>query len=61
MGDVIRGLNDRGVKREDRKVFYEVLVPVMEDFDWDNQDECRGKDPAFDDALSVLHPEWRDD
>jgi hypothetical protein len=45
---------DEGV----RKALYIKLIDAFEDFDWDTQDECVGEDPAYDEALKELHPEW---
>lgn len=34
-----------------RVAIYANIIPAFEDQDWDTQDECMGKDPAFDKAL----------
>lgn len=44
-----------------RKGIYVKLIPVFEAMDWDTQDECLGKDPAYDTALRELHPRWFED
>lgn len=59
--DVIRGLKKRKVSTRQRQLFYEVLIPALEDCDWDNADECRGEDPAFDAAVRSIHPDWEFD
>jgi hypothetical protein len=45
----------------ERARVHKMLIPLFESADWDTQDECLWVDPAFDDALFTLHPEWRDD
>ena len=40
-----------------RKEFYKRVIDAFEDADWDNQEECMGRDDAFDDAMKELHPE----
>lgn len=44
--------------RAKRSAFYLEIIGAFENEDWDTQDECRGSDKAFDDALKELHPEW---
>jgi hypothetical protein len=56
--DVVRGLRKRKVPAEQRQLFYEILIPALEDCDWDNVDECRGDDPALDAAVRSIHPDW---
>ena len=56
--DVIKGLKKSALSPADREVVYRVLIPTMEDFDWDAQDDCVGSDPAFDAVLKELHPDW---
>jgi len=47
------------VKSDDvRKNIYLDVITAFEDADWDTQDECEGYDPAFDEALKELHPDW---
>jgi len=41
-----------------RKSFYESIIPIFENEDWDTEDECLGEDTAFDKALKKLHPDW---
>lgn len=41
-----------------RKEFYKKVISAFEDMDWDCQGECLREDPAFDDALKKLHPDW---
>lgn len=58
---VIRVLQHRVSDDKERELLHRDLITVFEDEDWDTQDECLGIDPAFDNALYTLHPEWRDD
>ena len=60
-GTVVRELKKRKVPAVVRKVFYEVLIPALEDHDWDNADEVFGDDPALDEVLKKLHPNWEFD
>lgn len=57
-GDIIAGLKDVGFDFETRSTVYRVLIPAMEQADWDTQSECEGSDPAFDAVLRELHPKW---
>lgn len=41
-----------------RRRFYIDLISVLEEFDWDTQDECIGLDKSFDLALKKIHPDW---
>lgn len=43
---------------EARKRLFRIVIPALEDADWDTQDECTGTDTAFDDVLAELHPDW---
>ena len=58
---VVRELKKRDVPAVIRKVFYEVLIPALEDNDWDNADELLGEDPALDEVLKKLNPDWEFD
>lgn len=41
-----------------RERIYVRLIDAFENDDWDTQDECRGRDKAFDAALKNAHPDW---
>jgi len=41
-----------------RKMLYLNLINVLEDHDWDTQEEAMGIDPLFDEAMKFLHPTW---
>lgn len=59
--EVIQAAKLRVEDYEARVAFYEEVIEAFEDEDWDTQDECLGEDPAFDEALYNLHPEWKDE
>ena len=40
-----------------RQAVYYKLITAFEAQDWDTQDECLGKDPAFDAALKEMYPD----
>lgn len=40
-----------------RKSFYKDIIPAFEDNDWDTQNECLGRDSAYDDAMWELYPD----
>ena len=44
-------------KRSVRRKIYRDLIRVLEDADWDNQDEALGIDHSFDRVLRETHPE----
>lgn len=58
MDDVMVGLNQKGVADSVRETVYRVLIPAMQDRDWDTEMDCMGKDDVYDDTLKDLHPEW---
>lgn len=41
-----------------RQRLYVEIIRAFEDADWDNVDEAMGDDPAFDDAVRTLYPDW---
>ena len=58
MIDVITGLKERGMSLKNRKIVYEVLIPAMQDQDWDTLDEPMGMDEAYEAAMRTINPEW---
>lgn len=46
------------VPESTRKSFYLRVIGVLEDADWDTEDEAMGIDPLFDEALKEAHPDW---
>lgn len=57
--DIIIVINEYDIDKNDRRYIYLKLIPVFEDEDWDTQNECIGEDEAYDEAIDILHPEWR--
>lgn len=41
---------------EDRKEIYEHMWDAFVELDWDNQDECLGTDPVFDELYKERKP-----
>jgi len=39
-----------------RKTLYKGIIDILEGQDWDCQEECKGIDPLYDEALNELHP-----
>ena len=58
MSRVIKGLKDEGLKDHERERVYKVLIPAMQDLDWDTEMDCLEQDHAFDAALLELHPDF---
>lgn len=44
-----------------RVTFHMNVIDSFENEDWDTQEECLGRDEAFDIALRKLHPDWEID
>ena len=61
LDQIIENLVDSDVSYDDRKVVYEVLLEVFEDFDAKNLDECLDLDKAFDEVWNERYlPEIED-
>lgn len=56
--NVISVVKDNVADERSRRAIYKGLIPAFEEGDWDTQDECLGKDAAYDKALYELHPDW---
>jgi len=62
LDQIIEQLVDSEVSYDDRKIVYEILLEVFEDFDAKNIDECLENDKAFDEAYYEKYPpELEDD
>lgn len=61
MDTVIRKMKERNVTEETRKIVYEILIPAMQDRDWDTEMDCMGDDSAYDATLRALRPDWFED
>ena len=55
-GQFVEQLVDSDVSYDDRKIVYEVLLEVFEDFDAKNLDECLDLDKAFDEVWNEKYP-----
>lgn len=47
MSQIIRGLINESYDATERKKLYSIIVPALENHDWDTIDECFDDDPAF--------------
>lgn len=56
LDQIIENLVDSDVSYDDRKVVYEILLEVFEDFDAKNLDECLDNDKAFDEVWNEKYP-----
>jgi len=55
-GQIVENLVDSDVSYDDRKIVYEVLLEVFEDFDAKNLEECLDIDRAFDEVWNEKYP-----
>ena len=55
-GQFVEQLVDSDVSYDDRKIVYEILLEVFEDFDAKNLDECLDLDKAFDEVWNEKYP-----
>ena len=53
---VIAAIRKTSLTSLEKQTFYQGIINVLEDQDWDCQDECLGLDPDFDVAYYVVHP-----
>jgi hypothetical protein len=60
-GEVIDTVQSHVADKTARVDIYVDLIQAFEEADWDTQNECIGQDPAYDEALKFLHPDWFDD
>lgn len=61
MNEIIAAVQPHVADQATREAIYRPIVEVMEDADWDTQDESMGEDPAFDALMRDMHPTWFDD
>lgn len=61
MGDVIMSAKKVITNKDQRCMFYKLIIPSFEGFDCDNLCECKGIDMMFDHAYNHLHPEHDED
>jgi len=58
MNTVIYAVRDEVKNKEKRKVIYKPVLEILEQGDWDTQDESIGLDQAFDELMMELYEEW---
>ena len=56
LDQIIEKLVDSDLPYDERKIVYEVLLEVFEDFDAKNLDECLENDKAFDEVWNEKYP-----
>ena len=56
LDQIIEKLVDSDISYDDRKIVYEVLLEVFEDFEAKNLEECLDIDPAFDKVWNEKYP-----
>ena len=56
LNQICENLVDGDVSYDDRKLVYEVLLDIFEDFGAKNLDECLDIDPAFDEIWNEKYP-----
>ena len=56
LGQILENLSEGDVSYDDRKIVYEVLLEVFEDFDAKNLQECLDIDGAFDEVWNEKYP-----
>ena len=61
MNGIIDVVLSEVVDKEARKRIYKPIIRILEDGDWDTQDESLDIDPAFDELMTELHPGWFED
>lgn len=60
MGAVISVTRRHVPDKKIREELYKGFINAFEDFDCDTLCECCGDDPAFDEAIKAMHPDWEE-
>ena len=55
MGKLIKVVKKNVPNDKVRGAIYREMIRSFQDGDWDTEDECIGKDPAFDKALKTVN------
>ncbi len=55
-GQIIESLVDSDISYDDRKIVYEIVLEVFEDFDARDLEECLDLDKAFDEVWNEKYP-----
>lgn len=58
MNSVIEAVRDEVKNKAKRKAIYLPVLDMLENNDWDTQDESIGLDSAFDEIMVVRYGEW---
>jgi hypothetical protein len=53
--DIIRAVSRAVPDKETRKRIYRPIIDAFEQDDWDTQDECLGKDIAYDELYEEVY------
>ena len=56
LDQIIEKLVDSDISYDERKIVYEILLEVFEDFEAKNLDQCLENDKAFDEAYNEKYP-----
>ena len=56
LDQIIEKLVDSDISYDERKIVYEILLEVFEDFESKNLDECLENDKAFDEVWNEKYP-----
>ncbi len=54
--DIINILQPEILDKGKRKEVYKKLIEAFQEEDWDTENECLGKDTAYDAALEEMYP-----
>lgn len=57
MNSVIDAVKPHVADKDARKEIYKPIFDALEDGDWDTQDECVGRDEAYDEIYSARFPD----
>ena len=61
MADVIMSAKKVITNKDERCMFYKLIIPSFEGFDCDNLEECKGIDKMFDCSYNQLHKEMKNE
>lgn len=61
MVEMARGLKKAKMPAEHRFTVYNTLYPILENEDWDTQEECLGEDPELDKVVHLYLEVWDDE
>lgn len=61
MNAVIKAVKPIVEDKEARKKVYAPIIDVLQESDWDTEDESIGYDDAFDELMMERYPDWFED